>query len=118
MMIFNATREMLELQRIIALNERKTELLRELECSLAICKLWPEAFDGGQKVSTKFSGPWAGREFAHRMNGIPNSEASRKTLRFRIVRQDGEEREFNCTDIPDVLYYRQWHRTFDGGKRP
>ena len=73
--------------RLAELHTRQGLLLEELNRSLALRDLWPEAFKVG-KVSTHVVG---------------NNRHGKKTFRLEITRSDGEVREFNLASVPVIL---------------
>ena len=69
------------MRKIESLETRKAELFKELDGSLSIRDLWPDAFNHG-KVTTH-------------IQGSPS-----KRFRFYIKNGIGEEKSFNLNDIP------------------
>jgi hypothetical protein len=72
------------LDNLKSLWKKRDELQGELQRSLAIQELWPEAFEHG-------------RVFSH-VEGNPGSG-----FFLTIKRGDGEERKFNIKEVPTIL---------------
>lgn len=68
-------------------HEESERLHAELDMSLDIHKLWPEAFEGEQSAVTV-------------LNGNPQSPA---TMTLEITRSDGQTRSFALKDVPEKL---------------
>lgn len=71
---------------------RQVDLVAKLERSLAIKKLWPEAFDKG-KVASSWLGTPIGRGFGPMLYD----------LRFRVTAGD-EIREFVQIEVSEILW--------------
>jgi hypothetical protein len=81
------------LDELKALNKRRDALMAELDRSLAIRDIWPEAFTHGACSSS-----WVGRPTGRDIHGI------RYDLRLAIIDGAGHEREFPQSDVPAVLW--------------
>lgn len=75
----------------IALEKQRDELMKELSQSLIIRGLWPEAFESGGITVRK-----------HR-DGRSAGNAYRPPNYLRIIRGDGEWRDFLISDLPQPM---------------
>ena len=83
----------MSLQALKDLGRRRDALVGELERSLAIQSLWPEAFAHGGAVSC-----WIGSPQGRDRGGM------RYALRLRVTDGAGTVREFPQSDVPAVLW--------------
>jgi hypothetical protein len=81
------------LQHVMELSRKRDALLRELERSIAIQTLWPEAFAHGAARSS-----WIGRPITRTLFDI------RYALRLQVTDGAGTVREFPQDDVPAVLW--------------
>jgi hypothetical protein len=81
------------LSELRALEEKKSKLLAEMERSLAILQLWPDAFAHGAINSA-----WT---------GLPTKRDFRGTvydLRLRVTDGAGTVKEFPQAEVPPILW--------------
>jgi hypothetical protein len=88
--IIGAQKSLAELR---ALEAKKDKLLAEMERSLAIMQLWPDAFDRGAITSRWVGGPIK-RDF----------RGTIYALRLRVTDGAGTVKEFPQVDVPPILW--------------
>lgn len=76
-----------KMAQIKKLRAEQIKLTEELEVSLALQELWPDAFNGG-RCTTRFEG---GRMFHHMV----------------ITNAEGVEKVFQLPEVPTILWYKQ-----------
>jgi hypothetical protein len=95
-----------QVDRLRQLNEQRGALLKELDESLAIVGMWPEAFDAGPVKAQ-----WQGKRMAHVAATIRRAELGYPSdhpmdtpefladAQLTIIRPDGVSRTFNYDEV-------------------
>lgn len=90
-----------KLEQLKILEAKKADLLHQLECSLAIQSLWPEAFACGS-VSTNLSGNNLDLFNTNSHHKFMREKALRN-ITFIVKRSDGERRTWTLDQVPYIL---------------